>query len=125
MFVTSSENKIINQFFCCGIIKVKIDDKNVISVNEVFNDLEDVYVFGCPNVNGLLKRRSTASSVPNLENQRSVRYWPKKALFGGEKRAPKISPSIQSLFYVFCIKIKLSIIFTNEGSVRLPDAQKV
>ena len=89
MFVTSSENKIINQFFCCGIIKVKIDDKNVISVNEVFNDLEDVYVFGCPSVNGLLKRRSTASSVPNLENQRSVRYWPKKALFWGEKKGTK------------------------------------
>ena len=55
---------------------------------------------------------------PNLENWGSIRYWP--------KRAPKILPRpIQSLFLVFCIKIKLCIIFSRRGRVRLRDAWKV
>ena len=46
----------------------------------------------------------------------SVRYWP--------KRASEISPpAIQSLFQVFCIKIKLCMIFTKGGSFRLPNTK--
>ena len=46
---------------------------------------------------------------PNLENQGSIRYLP--------KRATKIlPPHAQSLFQVFCIKIKLCIIF-KKGAV--------
>ena len=48
--------------------------------------------------------------------QGSVRYWP--------KRASEISPPpIQSLFQVFCIKIKLCMIFTKGGSFRLPNTK--
>ena len=72
----------------------------------------------------LLSRKDPSGH--NLENLKSVRYWPKRALFL-KKRAPKISPSsIQSFFNhpllnsfpysMFCIKIKLCIISTKAAA---------
>ena len=62
----------------------------------------------------------------DLENLGSFQYLPKLPFFVivfFEKREPEISPPpIKSLFLVFCIKIKLCIIFTKGDSARLLDA---
>ena len=61
---------------------------------------------------------------PNLKNKGSVRHWPKRALSlkKAQKRGPQISsPPIQTSFKVFCVKIKLCVIFKKGGRVRKPD----
>ena len=52
-----------------------------------------------------------------LEILGSIRCWPERAFFGN--RAPKILPLTlsQSLFSVFCIEIKLCIIFSQKEAV--------
>ena len=61
-----------------------------------------------------------------LEIQGSIQYWPGRTNFY-EKGDPKISPDppIQSLFYKFCINIKLCIIFVKGSSVRYSNTIQV
>ena len=59
---------------------------------------------------------------PNLENQGSVQFWSKRSLFLKKKGTRNFIIPYSIPFQMFCIKIKLCIIFTKGDIAQLPDA---